>query len=280
VVFFAEDSVHGTLAVEAGIHAGLGDGLVAEAEEMDEVPKAGLVQIAIEVHMESRGEEPGQGVGTDIEVLCHGGQGYFAGVIPGNVLDGPVDQVVASHGILLHQVEHGKYPAQNDLEIGIHEDIMVDLAVVEIFQADQGLDDVVGNPLLWNDRILSCIALERIAEGRAVVGRRMDEEGVAFLTGHILIMVDDLRKNQGQIACLHMEEIGSASDFHASTPKIDQLHGFVQMRRYMLNRFYIDFKIGFVLIDGIHREHLLTYFNSIFQSNLFFFVDFDFANSL
>lgn len=171
MIFFAEDPVHGTLAVKTGIHAGFGDGLIAQPKEMDEVTEPGLVQIVVEVHMESRGEEPGQGIGTDIEILCHGGQGHFACMIPGDIFYGPIDQVVASHGILLNQIEHRKNSSQNDLEIGIHQDIMVDLTVIEILQAEQGLNDVLCDSVLGDDRISGRVTLQGIPERGTVISR-------------------------------------------------------------------------------------------------------------
>lgn len=83
---------------------------------------------------------------------------------------------------------------------------------------------------------------------------------MSFLSGHILIMMDDLGENEGQIAGFHMEKLGAAANLHASAAKIDQLHWFVQMRGHVLNRSYINFKIRFILINRIHGSETLPFY--------------------
>ena len=54
-----EDTVEGTLALEAGIHANLGDGLVRLGQQGAGILQPGFVQVAVEVPMEGIGEDPG-----------------------------------------------------------------------------------------------------------------------------------------------------------------------------------------------------------------------------
>ena len=240
---FLEDPVKGPLAAEARVLIDLRDRLGGITEQIVGVIQTEFIQITVEIGMEDAGEDPGQGIGADVEVSGHGGQGNLFREMRGDVAYRLVGQFIVDDRGFVHQFHFLQASGDNDLQKSLTDHVFI-CGIGFLRNALDGVEHIRVQVIRLDHGIFRTVFLQGGVVSTGQLGRGDDIQGFARIGFQDLIIMDDIGEDQTEIPFFHMVKIIADPQFQGTVRHIDKFYGFMDMRRDMPGLSVIDLDRG------------------------------------